>query len=229
MAEKPTVVEALSAVMAEVQAVGKGDRNSQQGYNFRGIDAVVNAVGPAFRKHGIVVVPAKTEARYRDVTTSTGKPSRECTVIVTYRFHGPAGDFIDCEVPGESMDFGDKGAPKAMSVAYRIALLQALCIPTDEPDPDSQSYERASHGEDWTPAPVPTPEQAAKFAELLKAVNMAADEPALLEHGSSVRAASKAGDITPNQYDQLARRASARLAEMRTRPLAEVVAEQADQ
>ena len=30
-----------------------------------------------------------------------------------------------------------------MSVAFRIALLQALALPTDEPDPDSYSYERS--------------------------------------------------------------------------------------
>ena len=29
-----------------------------------------------------------------------------------------------------------------MSVAFRTALLQALALPTDEPDPDSQVYER---------------------------------------------------------------------------------------
>src|SRR5215510_4171877 len=141
-ATKPTVIEALAAVMAEVQPVGKGSRNIEFGYNFRGIDAVVNAVGPILRQHFVIVVPELLEAAYRDVTTSKGKPSRECTVRVRYRFYGPAGDYIDAVVPGESMDVGDKGAPKAMSVAYRIALLQALCIPTDEPDPDSQSYER---------------------------------------------------------------------------------------
>lgn len=144
---KPTVYEAMSAVMADVQAVGKGDRNQDQGYSFRGIDSVVNAVGPAFRKHGVVPVPHKMAANYRDVQTSRGKPSRECTVTVTYRFYGPAGDHIDAEVPGESMDFSDKGAPKAMSVAYRIALLQVLCIPTDEPDPDSHTYERGDRSE----------------------------------------------------------------------------------
>jgi hypothetical protein len=142
MTDKPTVFEALSAVMDDVQAVKKGDRNTQQNYNFRGIDAVVNAVGPVLRKHGVIAVPHSTDAHYRDVQTSTGKPSRECTVKVTYRFYGPAGDYLDVEVPGEAMDFGDKGAPKAMSVAYRIALLQALCIPTDDPEPDAQSYQR---------------------------------------------------------------------------------------
>lgn len=142
MTDKPTVFAALSAVMADVQAVKKSDRNSQQNYNFRGIDAVVNAVGPKLREYGVICVPIGVATTYRDVLTTTGKPSRECTVTARYRFYGPAGDFIDTEVPGEAMDSGDKGTPKAMSVAYRTLLLQALCIPTDEADPDSQSYQR---------------------------------------------------------------------------------------
>lgn len=143
-AEKPTVVEAFAAVQAEILAVGKDGKNTQQNYNFRGIDAVVNAVGPVLREQGVIAAPVAVDSRYRDVQTSQGKPSRECTVTVTYRFYGPAGDFIDVQVPGESMDFGDKGAAKAMSVAFRIALLQALCIPTDEPEPDAATYERAA-------------------------------------------------------------------------------------
>jgi hypothetical protein len=198
MSEKPTVVEALSAVMEDVQAVRKDKRNEQQGYQFRGIDAVVNAVGPAFRRHHIIAVPTKSDARYRDVQTSTGKPSRECTVIVTYRFYGPAGDFIECEVPGESMDFGDKGAPKAMSVAYRIALLQALCIPTDEPDADSQSYERAPQ-----PDPTLAAAQAARFAELTKGLADATTEPDLKAAWEKVVAAYKADEITTTQANQL--------------------------
>src|SRR5690606_40176303 len=55
----------------------------------------------------------------------------------------PAGDTSECVSIGEAMDSGDKATPKAMSVAMRVALLQALCIPTDEPDVDSQSYERS--------------------------------------------------------------------------------------
>ncbi|MCW2902238.1 MAG: hypothetical protein JWO67_4503 [Streptosporangiaceae bacterium] len=144
MTDKPTIVEALAAVMEEVRAVGKGDRNSSQNYNFRGIDAVVNAVGPVLRRHNVVVMPMLESANWRDVQTTNGKPSRECTVTVRYRFHGPAGDFIDAVVPGESMDFGDKGAPKAMSVAYRIALIQALCLPTTDTDPDQDHYERGA-------------------------------------------------------------------------------------
>jgi hypothetical protein len=134
----------MSAAMEEVQAVRKEGFNDSQKYNFRGIDQVVNAVGPIFRKHKIIPVPHHCSAKYRDVLTSTGKPSREVTVEATYRFYGPAGDYIEAEVPGESMDTGDKGTPKAMSVAYRIVLLQMLCIPTDDRDPDQDSYERAA-------------------------------------------------------------------------------------
>src|SRR3546814_15484780 len=97
-------------------------------------------------------MPHHCVAEYRDVLTSTGKPTREVTVTGTYRFYGPAGDYIEAVVPGESLDSGDKGTAKAMSVAYRIVLLQSLCIPTDERDPEQASYVLAPVAP--TPAPA---------------------------------------------------------------------------
>lgn len=144
MSETPNIYAAFSAAMEEVQAVRKEGFNDSQRYNFRGVDQVVNAVGPIFRKHKIIPIPYHCVAGYRDVLTSTGKPTREVTTTCTYRFYGPAGDYIEAVVPGESLDSGDKGTAKAMSVAYRIVLLQSLCIPTDERDPDQDSYERAA-------------------------------------------------------------------------------------
>lgn len=52
------------------------------------------------------------------------------------------------------MDSGDKATAKAMSVAFRTALLQALCLPTDEIDPDAESYERSSAEDVLAPAAV---------------------------------------------------------------------------
>ena len=208
MADKSrTVYEVLGAVMEDVQAVGKNNRNNQQGYDFRGIDAVINAVGPVFRKHGVIAVPFKSEARYRDVQTVNGKPSRECTVAVTYRFYGPAGDYIDCEVPGESMDFGDKGAPKAMSVAYRIALLQVLCIPTHDPEPDAMSYERATTGS-WDP------ETQVLVDAFLDEIRTAKTDGDILAVGKAVGAAKRKGELSAVAYDLLARKAAERKAEL---------------
>ncbi len=141
---KPTIFEALASVMGDVREVRKRERNTDQNYAFRGVDTVMNAVGPALRRHGVIVAPNCEEMHWRDVTTSRGKPSRECTVRVRFRFYGPAGDHIDCVTPGESMDFGDKGAPKAMAVAFRTALLQTLCLPTDDVESDAATYERGA-------------------------------------------------------------------------------------
>lgn len=210
-AAKPTVVEALSRVMADVQAVRKGNRNDDQGYMFRGIDAVINAVGPELRKHGVIVMPIVEESSWRDVRTSRDKPARECTVKVRYRFYGPAGDYLEAVVPGESMDFGDKGAAKAMSVAFRIALLQALAIPTDEPDPDSHSYER---GEEFGRESAPTPEQTALFDQYAKWVAAAESEDTLRETWEAAKADFAAGKLTAAHGNELRAAIGARRAEI---------------
>lgn len=136
------IYSALAAVMADCDHVAKRDRNTHQNFMFRGIDAVVNAVGPILRKHAVIVAPNVEHVTYDTVQTSTGKPATACRVLVTYSFYASDGSSIDCRVAGEAWDSGDKAAPKAMSVAFRTALLQALALPTDESDPDSQLYER---------------------------------------------------------------------------------------
>jgi hypothetical protein len=161
------VYASVSAVMDEVQAVAKKDRNQHQNFNFRGVDAVVNAVGPALRKHKVIVVPTVDRCDYDDVQTSTGKPATACRVEVTYTFYAADGSSLPTSVVGEAWDAGDKATPKAMSVAFRTALLQALSLPTDEADPDAQTYERAPRQK---PKPSPKPDTANKVqAALTKA------------------------------------------------------------
>lgn len=148
MSDKPTVQEAWSAVMADVRALAKGERNAQQGFNFRGVDAVMNAAGPALREHGVSVVPvAVTDVQASTYTTKGGTVMRDVFLVVSYLITGPAGDTMPGAAAGEASDAGDKATPKAMSVAYRTFLLQALTLPTDERDPDADTYERATSDE----------------------------------------------------------------------------------
>ena len=150
------IIELLSKVMGEVGAVKKGDRNDHQKFNFRGIDAVVNAVSPALRAHGVVVTPQVMDYQYETVTV--GNPAKNMAsvrVMVRYTFHAPDGSSIETVVPAESFDSGDKATAKAMSVAFRTCLLQTLCLPTDDIDPDAESYERSSHPTAHKPAPRP--------------------------------------------------------------------------
>ena len=141
----PSVQVAVNNAKSEVGAVRKQERNSAQGFNFRGIDAVVNACASALNKHGVVTSPQLVSYTYETVEVGQKKTSMAHVIAtVDYVFTGPAGDTLVSRVLAEAMDSGDKACAKAMSVAYRIALLQTLNLPTDEPDPDSESYERSA-------------------------------------------------------------------------------------
>ena len=137
----------LAKVMRSVDHVGKNDVNNHQHFSFRGIDGVLNAVGPALREHNVVVYPRLHDVAYEEVKTSGGKASTACRVVVDYVFASVDGSTVETRVAAESWDTGDKAMPKAMSVAMRTALIQALALPTDEPDPDSFTYTREAADE----------------------------------------------------------------------------------
>lgn len=133
--------EVILAVMHEVQGVGKNERNSAQGFNFRGIDAVINKVGPALRKAGGFILPEVKESEHSIALTAKGSQVNVVHLVVQFGIYGLDGEAIVGTVAAEAMDSGDKATAKAMSVALRTFLLQVLALPTDEPDPDSFSYE----------------------------------------------------------------------------------------
>ncbi len=137
------IYPAMIAVMNEVQGVAKRDRNTQQNFSFRGIDAVLNAVGPALRKHNVFIRSEVLEKQTDEITTKAGGKMLHVVLLVAYFFVATDGTEVMTVVPGEASDAGDKGFSKAMSVALRTALIQALALPTDEPDPDHTTFERA--------------------------------------------------------------------------------------
>lgn len=152
------VHEAVTAVMETVREVRKDGRNTQQNFNFRGVDAVVNAVSPAMRKVGLTIHPSKVEHRPNSKQLSGGKMATSIDVIVDYTFTGPEGDTFTAQVAAESFDLGDKATAKAMSVAYRTCLLQTFALPTDDADPDEHTYEREARTQqrrDETPITQP--------------------------------------------------------------------------
>lgn len=136
---------AWARVMADVQSVSKGDQRSDTGgrYAFRGVDRVVNAVGPALRRHGVLVLPTRIlEVEYRESRTTNNKVMQDVTVRVQWTIVGPAGDALPpTESAGQATDTSDKGTAKAVSVAQRVLFLTALHIPTQDPEID-RGHER---------------------------------------------------------------------------------------
>lgn len=162
----PTVYQAVNAVMADISAVRKDSLNRSGNFNFRGIDAVMNACGPAFRRHGVMAVPEVVEYIPGSVTTRSGAVMTTVRLKMRVRFYGPTGDFFDTVVWGESFDAGDKATAKAHSVAYRTALLQTLCLPTDEADPDSYTYDQGAPQQPPQDGQAPQPQADSEADQL---------------------------------------------------------------
>jgi hypothetical protein len=131
-------------VRREIRAIAKSETYEQgrTKYNYRGVDAVVQAFGPVTLKHGVHVLPIEVRTQYGEKNTNSGGKMRECTATVTWLIMGPKGDTFTLQTAGEALDTSDKSTTKAQTVALRTLLLTAGLTPTGDPDPDTQRIER---------------------------------------------------------------------------------------
>lgn len=139
MAEKKNIFETINAVMAEVGAIGKDSWN-KQGFKYRGIDAVMNAINPALIKNKLFIMPEVLSQKREERKTANGGNLIYSICTIKYTFYAEDGSSISATVIGEGMDSGDKATNKAMSVAFKYACFQVFCIPTEEmQDPDAET------------------------------------------------------------------------------------------
>lgn len=143
---EPMIYAAICGVMEDIKAVGKDALNKTQGFKYRSIDAVMNALNPAMIKHKIFCAPEVIEQIREERTTGKGSTLIYSVCKIRYRFFTVDGSYIDAVVVGEGMDSGDKATNKAMSVAFKYACFQTFCIPTenliDDPDADTPEPNR---------------------------------------------------------------------------------------
>jgi hypothetical protein len=141
------VYQAIGAVsMAMSQAgISKARKNAQQGYNFRGIDDVLNALSSALVQAGLVILPRCVHRECVERTTAKGNALFYVTCQVEF-------DLVSTEdgskhtvcTFGEAMDNADKATNKAMSAAYKYLALLMFCIPTEStPDADQDTHDVA--------------------------------------------------------------------------------------
>ena len=151
------IYEAIADIMKQGYAIGKDKRNPQQGYQYRGIDDVMNTFQPLMAEHGIFVVPEVLDASREERVTEKGKTLIYSILRVKYTFFASDGTSVCAVVIGEGMDSGDKASNKAMAVAMKYAMFQVFCIPTEEmrrADPDGETPEPSTKKE---PEPKPEP------------------------------------------------------------------------
>ena len=128
----PEVYRAINAVTAALAGDGipKARTNPIELYQYRSIDDVLNRLAPLIAEHRLCILPRVLERVITD-RPSPAAPMR-VNVMVRVAFDLVSvedGSVHTVESFGEALDDGDKGTAKAMSAAYKAAMLQAFCIP----------------------------------------------------------------------------------------------------
>ena len=158
---------AINGIMSDIGAIGKDRKNQQQGFMYRGVDEVMNALQPALVKHKVYVVPEVLEQTREERQTAKGGLLLYSILKVRFTFYADDGSSVSATVIGEGMDSGDKASNKAMSIAFKYACFQVFCIPTEEmSDPDGESPEVAPKKETDKPKSKNTVEQKADSAKM---------------------------------------------------------------
>lgn len=135
------IYQLIGKAIDMIGAIGKDKKNAQQGFMYRGIDQVYNALNPVMAKLGIFFCPEVLEQKREERTTKTGSVLIYTLLTMKYTAYAPDGSSVSMTVVGEGMDSGDKSSNKAMSVAMKYAMFQLFCIPTEEmKDPDADVY-----------------------------------------------------------------------------------------
>lgn len=126
------IYQAIIGVMSDIGVIGKEKRNTQQGFKYRGVDDVMNALQPVMVQHGLFVVPEIIDQKREERQTKNKGNLIYSVCTVRYTFYAKDGSSVQCVVIGEGMDSGDKATNKAMSIAFKYACFQVFCIPTEE-------------------------------------------------------------------------------------------------
>lgn len=159
MSDIPKIYEAISAVMRDVGAVGKTEKNDTQRYKYRGIDAMYNALSPAMVKNHVCVLPKVLESTREERTTKNGSLLIYTILKMEYTFFTDDGSSVTAVVIGEAMDSSDKSTNKAMSAAFKYACFQTFCIPTEEMKDSEADSPEAMPKQDAMPKQETMPKQ----------------------------------------------------------------------
>jgi hypothetical protein len=134
------VYKAINAVQGDLAKIGisKDKKNAQQGYKFRGIDDVYDALSPLLAEHKLCIIPYAAFRTVAERETKAGGTLFYVTVECEFHFVSAVdGSKHIAKTFGEAMDSGDKATNKAMSAAYKYAAFMTFCIPVDAVDADA--------------------------------------------------------------------------------------------
>lgn len=189
------VYKAICAVQMALSKQGIAKDKQAQGYKFRGIDDIYNALSPLLAANNLCIIPRMIDRTYVERLSKSGGSLYFVCVRAEFDFVSAIdGSKHTAATFGEAMDSSDKATNKAMSAAYKYAAFQTFAIPT-EGDNDADAH---------TPIAAPIDvlkalqDAAMGGAESLKAarikVNADASHPVWLANKIELLAVAKKAD-----------------------------------
>jgi hypothetical protein len=202
MADKCAIYEAIPAILSDVEAISKNRKNQQQGYSFRGIDDVYNAIHPLLAKHKVFPTCEILSREMTERETKSGGALFYVNIKAKYTLWASDGSNVATEAWGEAMDSGDKASNKAMSAAYKYALFQLLCIPTEAVDAEQDTPEPAPRRQKpERPPPLAGSEMTTKDNKIIaQVVQMFAEVQSEADY-TALMDLLKKPDSAPNKAD----------------------------
>jgi hypothetical protein len=124
--------------MGELDYIQKGESRVNGQYRFVSHDQVTAAIHPLLVKYGITCLPSVEEIKQE------GNRTEVKLLVMFFNADCPTDNFA-IKAVGYGIDPQDKGPGKAISYAYKYALLKTFCLETGEdPDEDQNTpYEPA--------------------------------------------------------------------------------------
>lgn len=146
----PSVYAAINAISAEFAKAGiaKTHTNPVDEYKYRSIDDVLDRLAPLLAEKRLCVLPRVIER----TSTEHKDDGRHLLFHVALRVKFTLVSVDDgsrhaVEAYGDALDPSDKATAKAMSAAYKSAMIQTFCIPLGgSEDADRASPRVASRG-----------------------------------------------------------------------------------
>lgn len=151
----PRVYAAIGAITAELAETGiaKAHTNARDQYAYRSIDDIMARIAPLLAKHRLCILPRTLERSSEDRSDAANSLLIRVTLRVAFDLvSGRDGSSHTVEAYGEALDAGDKATSKAMSAAFKQAVLQTFCVPiAGSHDTDATSYRLAPHRDEPDP------------------------------------------------------------------------------
>lgn len=140
------VAKCIVTVQAQLakEGISKDRKNQQQGYSFRGIDDVYNALSRLMADAGLVIIPSYETRDLVQRESTKGGALFYVVVKGIYKLIAAedGSELLAGPFWGEAMDSADKATNKAMSAAYKYMAMQIFAIPTEgDNDADAQTHD----------------------------------------------------------------------------------------